>query len=40
MVVVSSWDEVCRALDNKQLLLAPYCEAVECEDLFKKESTR
>ena len=38
--MVTNWDEVCSALDNKQLLLAPYCEQMTCEDLFKKESTR
>ena len=40
VVVVESWDEVCQALDNKKLLLAPYCEQIPCEDLFKKESAR
>ena len=40
VVVVGSWEEVCAALDNKQLLLAPYCEDMACEDLFKKESAR
>lgn len=38
--MVSSWEEVCSALDNKKLLLAPYCEQMTCEDLFKKESAR
>lgn len=40
VVVVSNWEEVCSALDNKKLLLAPYCEEMECEDIFKKESAR
>ena len=40
VTVVGSWEEVCHALDNKQLLLAPYCEQETCEDLFKKESAR
>ena len=40
VAVVGSWEEVCGALDNKQLLLAPYCEQIACEDIFKKESAR
>ena len=40
IVVVGTWDEVCRALDNKQLLLAPFCGGIPCEELFKKESAR
>ena len=40
VVLVGDWEGVCRALDNKQLLLAPFCEQTACEDLFKKESAR
>ena len=40
VVVVGNWEEVCQALDNKKLLLAPFCEEMACEDLFKKESAR
>ena len=40
VVLVGDWESVCRALDNKQLLLAPFCEQTACEDLFKKESAR
>ena len=40
VVVVETWEEVCGALDNKKLLVAPFCGEIPCEDLFKKESAR
>ena len=40
VVVVETWDEVCRALDNKKLLVTPLCGETPCEELFKKESAR
>ena len=37
---METWDEVCRALDNKKLLVTPFCGETPCEELFKKESAR
>ena len=40
VVVTETWEEVCKALDDSKLLLAPFCGEIPCEDLVKKESAR
>ena len=37
---VEVWTDFCKYLDEKCLLLAPFCEQSECEDKIKKDSTR
>ncbi|XP_063957953.1 bifunctional glutamate/proline--tRNA ligase-like isoform X2 [Lytechinus pictus] len=40
IVVTSSWNDFCNKLDEKKLLLVPYCGEISCEDKVKKESAR
>ncbi|XP_014217472.1 bifunctional glutamate/proline--tRNA ligase [Copidosoma floridanum] len=35
-----SWNEFCKYLDEKNLILAPFCERIECEDKIKADSVR
>lgn len=39
-VLTGRWAEVNPALDSKCMVLAPFCEEVECEERIKKETTR
>eukprot|EP00057_Strongylocentrotus_purpuratus_P020733 XP_011675207.1 PREDICTED: bifunctional glutamate/proline--tRNA ligase isoform X2 [Strongylocentrotus purpuratus] len=40
IAVTSSWNEFCDRLDEKKLLLVPYCGDIPCEDRIKKDSAR
>merc|ERR1711976_569286 len=40
MVVVKSWADFCSNLDQKKILLAPFCGDVPCEETIKKDSAR
>ena len=37
---VTAWDNFCSELDNKKLLLAPFCGDINCEGIIKTESKR
>ena len=37
---LSDWHNVIPMLDNRNVLLVPWCEGSECENTFKKRSTR
>jgi prolyl-tRNA synthetase len=39
-VTIHSFDEFIPALDNKNLILAPFCGEIACEEEIKKKSTR
>ncbi|XP_031784893.1 bifunctional glutamate/proline--tRNA ligase [Nasonia vitripennis] len=36
----NNWSEFCSYLDNKNLILAPFCGRIECEDKIKADSVR
>lgn len=38
--VLDKWEDFCNALENKCLIKAPFCGAIPCEDLIKKDSAR
>ncbi|XP_047496705.1 bifunctional glutamate/proline--tRNA ligase-like [Penaeus chinensis] len=38
--LVHSWEEFTSALDEKSIMLAPFCGAEACEDIIKKESAQ
>lgn len=38
--VAHSWESFCRDLDNNNIILAPFCGRVDCEELIKKESAK
>eukprot|EP01137_Pigoraptor_chileana_P007189 Opistho-2@52444 len=38
--IISEWKEFVPALDGKNLVLAPWCEAKACEEEVKKRSTK
>lgn len=40
IVKITSWDQVMPALNDKKLVLAPWCEEPESEEYIKKETTR
>ena len=40
MVVLEMWDEFSSSLDNKKIIIAPFCGETDCEDLIKKNSAR
>ncbi len=40
MAVLESWSQFCSSLDDKKLIMAPFCGVIECEDLIKKNSSR
>jgi len=39
-IVTSSWAEFCAKLDEKCILMSPFCGEEACEDVIKKESSR
>lgn len=40
LIKVNTWDEFTTALDNKNIVLAPWCEITACEDEIKNKSAR
>eukprot|EP00116_Pleurobrachia_bachei_P000521 sb/3460783/ len=40
MVVVKEWKDFCSNLDQKKILLAPFCGDIPCEEAIKKDSAR
>lgn len=40
MVVLESWSKFCSSLDEKKIIMAPFCGVIECEGIIKKKSTR
>ncbi|XP_055357767.1 bifunctional glutamate/proline--tRNA ligase-like [Paramacrobiotus metropolitanus] len=38
--IVENWKEFCDKLDQKMILMAPFCGEPECEDVIKKDSAR
>lgn len=38
--IVTDWKEFCPVLDAKNIILAPFCETVDCEENIKKDSAR
>ncbi|CAH1392443.1 unnamed protein product [Nezara viridula] len=40
LVVCKNWKEFCPSLDNKCLLLSPFCGEIKCEEEIKEGSTR
>ncbi|XP_067942560.1 bifunctional glutamate/proline--tRNA ligase-like [Watersipora subatra] len=40
IVKADKWEELCAGLDNKCLLLSPFCGEISCEDAIKKDSAR
>ncbi|KAN0014837.1 hypothetical protein ACTFIU_001156 [Dictyostelium citrinum] len=39
IVTINQWNEFVPALDKKNIVLAPWCEKVSCEDSIKKKSS-
>ncbi|GFU46023.1 hypothetical protein NPIL_628681 [Nephila pilipes] len=40
LAVSYDWSEFCSKLDQKFIIMAPYCGEIECEELIKKESAK
>ena len=40
IVIAKEFEEFCTALDEKKLILSPYCGEISCEDNIKKLSAR
>jgi len=40
LVYITKFDDIHKHLDEGKLILAPWCENVECEERVKKDSTR
>lgn len=40
VVKLTDWDDVVPTLDRKNLILVPWCENSECEDIFKERSSK
>ncbi|KAK9509699.1 hypothetical protein O3M35_006955 [Rhynocoris fuscipes] len=40
MIVCKDWNIFCQELDNKNILLSPFCGKTECEDKIKEDSAR
>lgn len=40
MKIVMEWNEFRDLLDQKFILLSPFCGRIECEDEIRKKSTR
>ena len=40
IAVLDSWDNFCATLDQKKVIMAPFCGEIPCEDLVKKNSTK
>lgn len=38
--ITNEWNEFKDLLDQKYILLSPFCGKIECEDLIKNESAR
>lgn len=38
--LTKKWTEFCQFLDQKNIVLAPFCGEIECEDQIKKDSAR
>jgi len=38
--LVENWTDFSSTLDAKNIILAPFCERIVCEDNIKRESTR
>ncbi|KAG8184855.1 hypothetical protein JTE90_016200 [Oedothorax gibbosus] len=34
------WEELCKKLDEKFIIMAPFCGSIECEEQIKKESAK
>lgn len=39
-VECKEWSDFCAQLDKKNIILAPFCGTIPCEDYIKKESAR
>lgn len=39
-VKAKNWNQFCSNLDEKKILLVPFCEEESCEDNIKKDSAR
>jgi prolyl-tRNA synthetase len=40
VVKLTDWDDVIPTLDRKNVILVPWCEDSECEDIFKERSSK
>jgi len=40
ITVTEDWNTFCGALDKKNIIMAPFCGAVECEEHIKKDSSK
>ena len=40
VAVTESWEEFLTSLDQKMMIMAPFCGEIPCEDLVKKNSAR
>jgi len=40
LVVTEDWQKFCTDLDKKNIIMAPFCGAIECEENIKKDSAR
>lgn len=40
MKVTTSWDEFYKLLDDKFILLSPFCGGIKCEEQIKDDSAR
>ena len=40
ITVTENWKTFCGDLDKKNIIMAPFCGAVACEELIKKESAK
>ena len=40
VMVTDKWEELCSGLDQKMIIMAPFCGEIPCEDLIKKKSAR
>jgi prolyl-tRNA synthetase len=40
LAVVETWNEFLQNLDQKKLIMAPFCGGKACEDKLKKDSAR
>lgn len=40
ITVTENWETLSADLDKKNIIMAPFCGRVECEELIKKDSAR
>jgi bifunctional glutamyl/prolyl-tRNA synthetase len=40
VIVTEDWQKFCTDLDKKNIIMAPFCGRIECEETIKKESAR